>query len=125
LPRYFFDVRSRFGRDEDLEGSELPNMDAALDEALAMAGRLQDRWSGVLPESQKDIAIEIVDEAGLTVMTLPFWQIERAGRLEGKWRGGKRLVKIDHASSLLTELYSNCSGSMLQSIRGSQNPPTS
>jgi hypothetical protein len=82
LPRYFFDVRSRFGRDEDLEGSELPSMDAALDEALDMAGRLQDLWSGVPPESQKDIAIEIVDEAGLTVMTLPFWQIEKARRLE-------------------------------------------
>jgi hypothetical protein len=82
LPRYFFDVRSRFGRDEDLEGSELPSMDAALDEALAMAGRLHDLWSGVPPESQKDIAIEIVDEAGLTVMTLPFWQIEKARRLE-------------------------------------------
>jgi hypothetical protein len=47
-----------------------------------VARRLRSLWSGAPPEAQKDIAIEIVDEAGSTILTLPFWQIERAGRLE-------------------------------------------
>jgi hypothetical protein len=92
LPRYFIDIRSRFGRDEDLEGIDLPDTDAALEEALAVACTLKERWSAVPPDSRKDIAIEVVDEAGLTVLTVPFWQIEIAESLERLHKARRRSI---------------------------------
>ena len=53
MPRYFIDMRSRFGCDEDLEGVDLP------------------------PEARSGIAVEVVGEAGQTIMIVPFWEIER------------------------------------------------
>jgi hypothetical protein len=100
LPRYFIDVRSRFGRDEDLEGLELQDIDAALDEALAVACTLQERWSAVPPDSRKDIAIEVIDEAGRIVLTVPFWQIEIAGSLERLHRArGRSIDSFKEASA--------------------------
>jgi hypothetical protein len=78
MPRYFIDVRSRFGRDEDLEGIDLPSASVARVEALRVATlKLQDTWQDLPAEAKNDIAIEVVGEAGQTVLVVPFGEIER------------------------------------------------
>ena len=88
MPRYFIDVRSRFGCDEDLEGINLPGASGARVEALRVATlKLQDKWQDLPSEAKREIAIEVVGEAGQTVLVVPFWEIERhlkaAQALEG------------------------------------------
>jgi hypothetical protein len=78
VPRYFIDVRSRFGRDEDLIGVDLPDIEAAHGAALAAAQKLLERWSAVPSEARQDIAVEVIDEANRIVLTLPFWEIEQS-----------------------------------------------
>jgi len=78
MPRYFIDVRSRFGYDEDLEGINLPSASLARGEALRVATlKLQDTWQDLPVEAKSDIAIEVVGESGETVLVVPFWEIER------------------------------------------------
>jgi hypothetical protein len=78
MPRYFIDMRSRFGCDEDLEGINLPSASVARSEALRVATlKLQDRWQDLPAEAKSDIAIEVVGEAGQTVLVVPFWEIEQ------------------------------------------------
>lgn len=76
MPRYYIDVRSRFGVDEDLDGIELPDVAAAYAEVLRVAGNLLDGWSGVLPEARKDIVIEVVDERLQTVSFYSYFEVE-------------------------------------------------
>ena len=78
MPRYFIDVRSRFGCDEDLEGIYLPGASGARVEALKVATlKLRDKWQDLPSEAKREIAIEVVGEAGQTVLVVPFWEIER------------------------------------------------
>jgi hypothetical protein len=78
MPRYFIDVRSRFGCDEDLEGIYLPSTRGAGVEALKVATlKLGDKWQDLPSEAKRAIAIEVVGEAGQTVLVVPFWEIER------------------------------------------------
>jgi len=82
MPRYYVDVRSRFGVEEDLTGVDLPDLAAAHYEILKVAGELLKRWSGVLPEARKDIVIEILDETLRTVMMVPYLEIEGRAMVE-------------------------------------------
>jgi hypothetical protein len=78
MPRYFIDMRSRFGCDEDLEGVDLPSPHAAWNEALRVATcKLQGAWQDLPPEARSGIAVEVVGEAGQTIMIVPSWEIER------------------------------------------------
>jgi hypothetical protein len=83
MPRYYIDVRSRFGVDEDLNGIELPDITAAYAEVLKVAGNLLDGWSGVLPEARKDIMFDVLDESLRIVSSYSYFEVEKhviAGR---------------------------------------------
>jgi hypothetical protein len=75
MPRYYIDVRSMFGIDEDLDGIELPDIAAARMEALRMAEGLHIRLSGARPEARNQVVIEVVDEAFRTVLMIPYAEL--------------------------------------------------
>ncbi|WP_046348069.1 DUF6894 family protein [Sphingomonas changbaiensis] len=70
MPRYFFHiVDGRTVRDE--EGQECPGLDEARAEAVASARSIMREalWSGRLPLNE---CIEIADEKGQILLTVPF-----------------------------------------------------
>jgi len=70
MPRFFFHARSRDGFTKDQEGQELPDREAAQIEALAAAQQL---WSDLSPNmAREDLSIEVTNEAGETILTVPF-----------------------------------------------------
>lgn len=72
MPRYYMDVRSMFGVDEDLDGVDLPDVAAARVEALKLAEGLHIRLTGARPEACNQVVIEVVDEAYRTVLMIPY-----------------------------------------------------
>ena len=72
MPRYYIEVRSMFGVDEDLDGIVLPDVAAARIEALKLAEGLHIRLTGARPEACNEIVIEVVDEAYRTVLMIPY-----------------------------------------------------
>ncbi|MCB8822197.1 DUF6894 family protein [Microvirga rosea] len=72
MPRYYIDVRSYFGTDEDPTGIDLPNLAAARDEALKVVAGLMETWAGVKPAYSGEIAIEIVGEDLRPILIIPF-----------------------------------------------------
>jgi hypothetical protein len=77
MPRYYLDVRSRFGLDEDLDGLDLPDLDAAQAVALGMGHNLRERLTGAPPDAQCDIAIEVIDEGFQMVLVIPYLELVR------------------------------------------------
>jgi hypothetical protein len=71
VPRYYIDVRSHFGIDEDPSGIELPDIAAARTEALKVAEKLLKSWAGMLPNYSSEIMIEIVGEDLRPVLIIP------------------------------------------------------
>jgi hypothetical protein len=72
MPRYFFNIRDGYDVDEDEEGVELPDLDAAKAEALATVEELRDELADA-----GNIELEITDETGRRLLTVPFF---RGGR---------------------------------------------
>ena len=72
MPRYFFNIRDGHDVDEDEEGVELPDLDAAKAEALATVEELRDELADA-----GNIELEITDETGRRLLTVPFF---RSGR---------------------------------------------
>jgi hypothetical protein len=71
VPRYYIDIRSHFGIDEDPSGVELPDIAAARSEALKVVQRLLRSWA-TMPSSYTDeIFIEIVGEDLRPVLIIP------------------------------------------------------
>jgi hypothetical protein len=81
MPRYYLDVRSRFGLDEDLKGLDLPDLDAAHAVALEMGHNLRERLTGVSPDARRDIAIQIIDEGFEMVLVIPYSELEGGQQL--------------------------------------------
>jgi hypothetical protein len=75
MPRYYIDVRSHFGTNEDPSGVELPNMAAAKAEALKIAGSLAQGWEGLMPRYCNEIVVEIRDEDLRPVLSIPYSEI--------------------------------------------------
>jgi hypothetical protein len=75
MPRYFFNIRDGYDVDEDEEGIELPDIEAARAEALATVEELRDEL-----QDAGNIELEITDETGRRLLTVPFF---RGG---GRWR---------------------------------------
>jgi hypothetical protein len=71
VPRYYIDVRSHFGLDEDPSGIELPDISAARNEALKVAENLLKSWVGMSPNYSSEIMIEIVGEDLRPVLIIP------------------------------------------------------
>ncbi len=76
MPRYYIDVRSTFGIDEDLDGTELPDLIAAYAEALEVGHKLRERWTEIPLEARHNIIVELVDEGFRTLLTLPVSDLE-------------------------------------------------
>lgn len=76
MPRYYIDVHSHFGTDEDPTGLELPDVAAAKREALKLAGRLMEGWAGRQPAYCSEITIEIVGEDFRPVMAIPYAELK-------------------------------------------------
>ena len=72
MPRYFIDVRSHFGTNEDHSGIELPNIAAAKAEALKIAESLSEGWAGLMPRYYNEIVIEVRDGDFQPVLTIPY-----------------------------------------------------
>jgi hypothetical protein len=75
MPRYFFNIRDGYDLDEDEEGIELPNIEAARAEALATVEELRDQLTDA-----GNIELEITDEEGRRLLTVPFFRGSYRGR---------------------------------------------
>jgi len=76
VPRYYIDLRSHFGTDEDPIGIELPDLEAARVEAMKVAERLLKSWAGMLPHYSSEIMVEIVGEDLRPVLIIPCSEIK-------------------------------------------------
>ncbi len=68
MPRYYFHVRNGPSVDQDHDGMDLPDLEAAHAEALRTASELLGEVPGFGPQTM----IEVTDEAGRMVLTVPF-----------------------------------------------------
>lgn len=68
MPRFYFNVRDGRDLDEDEEGVELPDVEAARAEALATVEELRDE----LGADAARIELEITDDTGRRLLTIPF-----------------------------------------------------
>jgi hypothetical protein len=75
MSRYFFNIRDGYDLDEDDEGIELPDIEAARAEALATVEELRDQLADA-----GNIELEITDETGRRLLTVPFFRRARGGR---------------------------------------------
>lgn len=72
MPRFFFNIRDGHDLDEDDEGVELPDVEAARAEAFATVEELRSEL-----RDAGNIELEITDETGRRLLTVPFF---RGGR---------------------------------------------
>jgi hypothetical protein len=68
MPLYYLHIRNRNKLAPDPEGIELPDIDAALSEALRVARELLSE----VPDLGRNASIEIADRTGQIVLTVPF-----------------------------------------------------
>jgi len=68
MPLYYFHIRHRNELEVDPDGTELPDLDAALTEALLVAREL----TAEIPGYDGSTVIEIADGDDRTVLTVPF-----------------------------------------------------
>jgi hypothetical protein len=80
VPRYYIDIRSHFGINEDPSGVELPDISAARTEALKVAENLLKSWAGMSPEYGSEVVIEIVCEDLRPVLIIPCADIDLVQR---------------------------------------------
>ena len=72
MPRYYFHVHDGDGRDQDRVGTELASIHEAQTEAVNVARELCDLWDDLPPGALNSMAIEVADETGHIVLTIPF-----------------------------------------------------
>ncbi len=75
MPRYYIDVRSSFGLNEDMDGIEVADLSAAHAEALEVGRKLRERWTEIPSEARDDIFVEVVDESLRTVLKVPLSEV--------------------------------------------------
>jgi hypothetical protein len=68
MPLYYLHIRNGDKFEVDPDGMELPDLDAAVVEALKVAQEL----SGAVSDLERDAVIEIADGVGETVLMVPF-----------------------------------------------------
>jgi hypothetical protein len=68
MPLFYFNIRNGSDLERDPDGTELPNLASAHAEALVVSREL----AGAIPEFNDDTLIEIADEAGRTLLIVPF-----------------------------------------------------
>jgi hypothetical protein len=72
MPRYFFHIHDGNGLDRDDEGMDLVNIDEVRTEAMSLARDLCYLWNDLPSGTLNNLAIEVADESGQTVLVLPF-----------------------------------------------------
>ncbi|WP_372441279.1 DUF6894 family protein [Microvirga arvi] len=73
MPLYYLDIHNTQGLyNKDYHGTDLPNCEAARTEALKVAHELYEAWCNDPPELLAGMAVEVVDEIGQSVLTVPF-----------------------------------------------------
>ncbi len=72
MPRYFFHVHDKDSIDRDDAGADLANFHDARTEAVTLARDLCYLWNDLPPGALNNMAIEVADETGQTVFTVPF-----------------------------------------------------
>lgn len=69
MPRFYFHIRNGDAfEDQDPDGEILPGLQAARAEALQIARDFWEDWA----HAEIGMAVEVVDEDGRTVLTVPF-----------------------------------------------------
>jgi hypothetical protein len=76
MPRFYIDVRSRFGMREDSEGVDLPDLEAARAKAFDLGRKIWESWNGAPPEVRRDITLRVLNERRKTLLAIPFSEIE-------------------------------------------------
>ena len=72
MTRYYFHFRDADSLDEDLYGLDLPALEDAQAEAREMAQDLRKTWGDLPLDDLNNMAIEVADETGQTVLIVPF-----------------------------------------------------
>ncbi|MFC1458943.1 DUF6894 family protein [Microvirga arabica] len=80
MPRYYIDIRSHFGINEDPSGVELPDIAAAKSEALKVVQTLLHNWAAMPSGYSDEIFIEIIGEDLRPVLIIPCSDIEATKR---------------------------------------------
>jgi hypothetical protein len=68
MPLYYLHIRHGNRLELDPEGTELPDLEAAVSEALRVAREL----ASEVPDLGRETVIEIADGTGQTIQTVPF-----------------------------------------------------
>ncbi len=76
MPRFFFHLRDQDHLQEDREGMELPDLQAALQEALRV-----DRELAISPAGIYGLEFEITDSTGRTLLKVPVQERRRSRSL--------------------------------------------
>ena len=76
MPRYYIDIRSHFGTDEDPSGVDLPDVATARSEALKMVQTLLRNWAAMPSGYSDEIFIEIVGEDLRPVLIIPWSDVK-------------------------------------------------
>jgi hypothetical protein len=72
MPRYYFHVHDGDSLDRDHIGTELANIPEARTEAVTVARELCHLWDDLPPGALNNMAIEVADGTGQTVLIVSF-----------------------------------------------------
>ena len=75
MPRFYIDLRSHFGTNEDTIGVDLPDIATAKAEALKRAASLAEGWDHLPAQYSADIGIEIVGEDLKPLLSIPYIEL--------------------------------------------------
>jgi hypothetical protein len=79
MPRFFFHYRTDDELIPDLQGDDLPNLEAAEHNAAALAKAIVERAASTGGDTQLPRSIEITDAAGEELLYLVFWAGPKIG----------------------------------------------
>ena len=79
MPRYYFHYRTDDELIRDMDGSELPDLDAAEHNAAALGKAIVDRAASTGGDLAAPRSIEITDEGGEELLYVVFWAGPKVG----------------------------------------------
>lgn len=79
MPRFYFHYRTDDELVRDVDGSDLPDLEAAEHNAAAMAKAIVERAASTGGDTSLPRSIEITDAAGEELLYLVFWAGPKAG----------------------------------------------
>lgn len=79
MPRYYFHYRTDDELIRDMDGSELPDLDAAEHNAAALAKAIVDQTASTGGDTRLPRSIEITDAGGEELLYVVFWAGPKVG----------------------------------------------